>query len=128
MQQIYKKYENLIIDPETQKMLNKPIESATGLRGEHEDFLNALISKIGKGELDTRNVQTLYNHAVYDKLDENDREKADLTAINLMSMIRQIERLRENDRRATFQIQNLVDTVFRMKSGFEEKHGDVYII
>jgi hypothetical protein len=128
MQQIIKKYENLIIDPETQKMLNKPAEDATGFNKGHEDFLRAVIAKIDEGKLDTHNPQTLYNHAVYDRLGENEQEQADLTAINLMSMIRQIEYLWKNDQRATFQIQNLVETVFQMKSRFEEKHGDVYII
>ena len=128
MQEIIKKYENLIIDPDTQKMLNKPTEDATGFNAGHEDFLKTLMDKIEKGEINVHTPQTLFNHAVYDKLSENEQEQTDLTAINLMSMIRQIEYLWKNDKSATFQIQNLVETVFQMKSRFEEKHGDVYII
>ena len=128
MQEIIKKYENLIIDPKTQEMLNKPVGDATGFNAGHEDFLKPLMDKIEKGEINVHTPQTLFNHAVYDKLSENEQEQADLTAINLMSMIRQIEYLWKNDKSATFQIQNLVETVFQMKSRFEEKHGDVYII
>ncbi len=128
MQTIFEQHKDVIIDPKTQKRLNEPLVNETGFNKGHEEFLKAVIAKIEEGKLNTHNSQTLYNHAVYDKLQEQEQEQADLTAINLMSMIRQIEYLWKNDRRATFQIQNLVETVFQMKSRFEEKHGDVYII
>jgi len=128
MQKIIEQYKDAIIDPKTQKQLNEPLMDQTGFNAGHEDFLKLVIKKIESGELNTHNPQTLYNRAVYDKLSENDQEKADLTAINLMSVIRQIEALWKIDNKATFQIQNLVETVFQMKSVFEQKHGDVYII
>jgi len=128
MQKILEQYKDAIIDPNTQKQLNEPLTDATGFNAGQEDFLKLLIKKIESGELNTHTSQTLYNRAVYDKLSESNQEKADLTAINLMSVIRQIETLWKIDNKASFQIQNLVETVFQMKSAFEQKYGDVYII
>lgn len=128
MEDVIKKYEHHIVDDKTQQMLNEPLKDKTGFNEGHEEFLKMLIKKLESGELNPHNPDTLYNHAVYDKLDESHQEEASLAAINLMSMVRQIESLWKLDQKATFQIQNLVESVFQMKSKFEEKHGDVYII
>jgi len=128
MKTIFDEHKDTIVDPKTQKRLNEPLVDKTGFNEGHEDFLHMLIKKIETGELDVHSPQTLYNRAVYDKLHEEEQEKADLTAINLMSTIRQLEALWKQAKKSTFQIQNLVETIFQMKSTFEEKHGDVYII
>ena len=128
MQHIIEKHKNAIIDPKTQATLNEPLEDKTGFNAGHEDFIKLLKDKLESGELNTHNTETLYNHAVYDKLSEEEQEKTSLTAVNLMSTIRQLETLWNLGQRATFQIQNLVETIFQMKSKFEEQHGDVYII
>lgn len=128
MEDIFAKYQNYTVAPQTQQQLNQPLSDNTGFNEGHEDFLKMLIGKLESGELNPHSPATLYNRAVYDKLSESDQESADLTAINLMSMIRQIQVLWNMDHSATFQIQNLVETVFQMKSKYEEKHGDVYII
>lgn len=116
------------MDPLTQQTLNQPLKDDTGFNEGHEDFLKMLIGKLESRELDSHRSSTLYNRPLYDKLSEEEQEKTDITAINLMSMIRQIEALWKMDQTASFQIQNLVETVFHMKSQFEEKYGDVYII
>lgn len=121
-------YKDVIIDPKTQQILNQPLKDDTGFNEGHEDFLKMLIGRLEKGELNPYNAQTLYNRPVYDKLSDEEKEAADLTAINLMGIIRQIEQLWKIENKATFQIQNLVETVFHMKSRFEAKYGDVYII
>lgn len=136
MEQIFQKYQEQIFDPKTQQQLNQPLQDETGFNEGHEEFLKMLIGKLGSGELNPHKIETLYNRPVYEKLNEEEQEKADLTGHNLMSVIRQIEKLWEIEKPAlnkaegkpSFQIQNLVETVFQMKSKFEEKHGDVYII
>lgn len=128
MEDIIKKYQDHRIDDKTQQQLNQPLKDITGFNEGHEEFLKMLIQKLEKGELDTHNPATLYNRTIYDKLREEDQEKADLTAINLMSLIRQTETLWKLDQSASFQIQNLVESIFRMKSKFETQYGDVYII
>lgn len=128
MEQAIKQYQDHIVDPKTQQQLNKPLHDETGFNEGHEDFLKMLIGKLESREIDPHNIQTLYNKAVYDKLDDEEKEETDLTAVNIMGIIRQIEPLWKMEQKPTFQIQNLVETVFQMKSKFEEKHGDVYII
>lgn len=128
MKDLLEKYKNHVVPAKTQQQLNQPLKDVTGFNEGHEAFLKDLIDKIGKKTLDTHNPDTLYNHIIYDQLSEEEQEVASLTAINLMSMIRQIQQLWEIDPVASFQIQNLVEGVFQMKSKFEAKHGDVYII
>ena len=128
MQSFIQQYQNYQVDEQTQQQLNRPLKDETGFNEGHEAFLKMLIEKMASGELNALNSDSLYNHQVYDKLTEEQQEKASLTAINLMSAIRQIETLWKIDPTATFQIQNLVETVFQMKSKFEREYGDVYII
>ena len=128
MEDIIKQYQDHQVDEKTQQELNKPLEDKTGFNEGHEEFLKMLITKLADGTLDPHKPATLYHRALYDTLSEEDQEKTDLTAINLMSLIRQIESLWKLDQSATFQIQNLVESVFQMKSKFESQYGDVYII
>lgn len=121
-------YQNHVIDDAVQKQLNLPLQKQESLDDGHQHFLQLLIQKLESGVLDTLNPATLFNHAVYDKLSEQDQEATDLTAVNLMGVIRQLQRLWNENRRNTFQVQNLVETVWQMKSQFEQKHGDVFII
>ena len=128
MKDILLKYQDHVVDDKTQKKLNKPLQDNTGFNEGHEEFLRTLIAKIQSGELNTHDPQSIYNHAVYDSLSEEEMERADIKALNLISLIRQIETLWNESQKASFQIQNLVETVFRVKSEFEGKYGDVYII
>ena len=128
MKDLLEKYKDHIVPADTQAKLNEPLKDETGFNEGHEEFLKMLINKLEDGTLSPHNTDTLYNHNIFDQLPEEEQEKASLNAVNLMSMIRQIEQLWKIDQKATFQIQNLVETVFQMKSRFEEEHGDVYII
>ncbi len=127
MQNPFQQYADAVIAPETQVRLNQPL-ATDSLNPEEEAFLKDLTEKLEKGGLDPMNTRTLFNRAVYDKLSESEQEATDMTAINVMGILRQIQRLWAENHHQTFQIQNLVHTVFRMKSRFEEKHGDVFII
>lgn len=127
-EQTLNKYKDHIVDTKTQQNLNQPLQDDTGFNEGHEAFLNMLIGKIESGEIDPHKIETLQNKPVYDKLSEENQEATDLTGHNILSIIRQIESLWKLDKKPSFQIQNLVETVYQMKSKFEEKHGDVYII
>lgn len=127
-EQTLKKYKDHIVDAKTQKDLNKPLNDKTGFNEGHETFLNMLIGKIESGEINPHKIETLHNKEVFETLSEEDQEATDLTGHNIMSIIRQIERMWKLEQKPSFQIQNLVETVYQMKSKFEEKHGDVYII
>ena len=127
-EQTLEKYKDHIVDPKTQQDLNQPLNDKTGFNEGHEDFLNMLIGKIESGEINPHKIETLQNKSVYEKLSDEEQEATELSAHNIMSIIRQIERMWELEKKPSFQIQNLVETVYQMKSKFEEKHGDVYII
>ncbi len=128
MEDIVKKYQDHIVDPKTQAELNKPEHDKTGFNEGHEDFLKDLIKKLEEGTINPYDAKTLHNKDIYAKLAEEEQEETDLVAQNIMGIIRQIEQLWKIEQKSSFQIQNLVETVFQMKSKFEEKHGDVYII
>ncbi len=128
MEDNIKQYQDHIVSEETQQQLNNPLHDETGFNEGHEDFLKMLIEKIESGEINPHKIETLHNSEVFNKLSEEEQELTDLTGHNIMSVIRQIERMWELEKKPSFQIQNLVETVFQMKSKFEEKHGDVYII
>ncbi len=128
MQDVFQKYAGHVVDPKTQEVINKPLQDDTGFNEGHEEFLKMLIDKIESGELNPVVQDTLYNMEAYEKLSEEDKEATDITGTNILSLVRQIEKVWKVDQKASFQIQNLVETLFQTKSKFEEKHGDVYII
>jgi len=128
MKDILKKYKGHVVSDEAQKNLNKPLDDDTGFNEGHEEFLKMLIEKLETKEIDPHLPRSLYNKEVYEKLSEDEQDAVDLSAVNIISIVRQLDSLWKLDQKATFQIQNLVDTIFQMKSKFEEKHGDVYII
>lgn len=123
-----KKYQDQLIDPQTQKWLNQPQTQSAKLEPKQEEFLKFLMQKIATGGLDPLRPASLYDQAVYAKLSETDQEKADLTALNIMSIIKQIDMLWSAHPESTFQVANLVETVWQMKSKFEAKYGNVYVI
>ncbi len=128
MENPFEQHKDHITDPKTQKALNKPLGDTTGFNAGHEDFLKDLIKKLEDKTINPHNINTLYNKPVYEKLSEEEMEATDIASFNIISIIRQIEQLWALEHKATFQIQNLVETVFQMKSKFEKKHGDVFII
>jgi hypothetical protein len=128
MQQILEAYKNHIVDDKTQRRLNSPLRKGSGLHNKQADFMTKLIEKLDNEQIDPLHPATLFNYAVYDKLSEEDQDKTDLSAVNLMGIVKQIKVLWDLNHEQSFQLQNLVDTVFAMKSKFEEEYGDVFII
>jgi len=127
-QDIIEKYKNHVVDPKTQQKLNEPAEDKTGFNEGHEDFIKILMGKLDDETLNPHTPDSLYNHEVYDKLEESEQDATGLTAVNILSLVRQLQQLRQMDEKPTFQIQHLVEQIWQMKSVFEEKHGDVFII
>ena len=128
MQKVIQQHQDYIPDSNTQNRLNQPLKDEQGLNQDHENFLQKLIKLLESGKLDPLNIQTIFNPAVHDNLNEDEKEKTDLSAFNIMGIIKQIDQLWKLDHKETFQIKNLVETVYQMKSKFEAEHGDVYII
>ena len=114
--------------PELVHHMNEPAVDTTGFNPGDEEFLNMVMEKVESGEINLFQPSTLINTAVYEKLSETDRGKADLDAVNLLTKIRQIHGLWQVDRKPTFMIQNLILDVKHTKERLEEPGSDVFVI
>lgn len=128
MLKLLKKHENHQVDDKTQKMINTPLKKDLKLDENKQTFIKLLLEKIENKTINPHVLKTLYNKDIYEKLSEEEQEKTDLVGHNILSIIRQIEQLWKLDHKESFQIDNLVDSIYQMKSKTEEKFGDVYII
>lgn len=113
---------------EEQMKLGKPLKDESGVNPKDVEFLQMLVDKIEKKQIDLHGPSTLLNQPVYDQLNEESKGKADFSAMNLLSTIRQIYALWKAEERETYQIQNLVHQVRMTKERLEEIGGDIYII
>ena len=115
-------------DPQTQKMLNEPTMNPKGLSKEDENFLNILVSKVEKGEINLLQPSSLINHAIYDTLPAEQQGKVDFDAMNMAAVLRDIYGLWKAYSKPTFQIENLVHQIRLTKERLEQISGDVYVI
>jgi len=121
-------YKDQDISADTQAMLNKPTAHQGQLDPEDLDFLTMLMEKVDKGDIDLYRPATLLNYAVYDKLSEEDKGKADFDALNLLGTIREIRKLWKAGERNTYQLENLTHRIRVTKERLEALGGDIYII
>lgn len=121
--------DNLPIDPKVQKkVINDPKSDPSGVSQDDTEFLNMVMDKVERGEINLLDPNTLLNNKVYDKLGEEAKGKADFNALNLLATLRQIKSLWDLDKRDSFQIQNLVRQVKMTKERLEAEGGDIFII
>lgn len=116
------------INPETQKKLNEPLVNPNGLSPEDQAFLDLVVSKVEKSEINLMTPSSLINHAIYDQLPPEKQGKVDFDAVNLATTLRNIYGLWKAYQQPTFQIANLVHQVRLTKERLEEISGDVYVI
>ena len=116
------------LDPETQKRLNSPLVNPNGLSAQNQTFLNLVVEKVERNEINLMQPSTLINHAVYDALPQDKQGKVDFDAVNLLSTLRNIYGLWKTYGVATYQIENMVHQVRLMKERLEEVSGDVYVV
>jgi hypothetical protein len=114
--------------PETQEVLNKPLNNPTGLDEKDVLFLKMLVEKIEKGELNLFRPSSLFNNAVYINLSAENQGKAELDAFNMLAAIRDIYRLWKDNEKDTYQMENLVHRIRVTKERLEEIGGDIFII
>lgn len=120
--------DNNQIDPKTQQKLNSPLTKGGALSGENQAFLNLIIDKVEKKEINLLSPDSLINHSIYDALPEEKKGKVDFDAVNLASTLRNIYNLWMIDKNPTYQIENLLQQVRLTKERLEEISGDVYVI
>lgn len=119
---------NVEISPETQQTLNKPLAHPKGIDKEDTEFLTMVVAKIEKGEIKLYTPNTLLNKPVYENLSETARAKAELDAFNLLSTLREINKLWQSGQRNSYQIENLVHKIRLTKERLEDIGGDIFII
>lgn len=115
-------------DPSTQGMLNTPLSNQNGLSTEEAVFLDFILALIDKGKIDVHKPSSLINNDVYVQLEQSNKAHVELESVNLINSVREIRDLNDNGFRETFQMKNLVSTVFHIKSRIEVEQGDVFII
>lgn len=113
-------------DEQTQKKLNEPLKYDGS--SQNKDFLEMLVKLINDGKIQVYKPDTLFNHEVYDKLDQAAKGKADYEAMNLLHVIREIKGLYDAGYKATYQIDNLVEKLRVTKERLEMQGGDIFII
>jgi hypothetical protein len=122
------------IDPETQEMLNKPIEDPEGFAEGEKEFIEEVMSKVYDGTFNLLSPSSLINEEVYEKASEKSQGQADINAVNFCSKLRQIKDLMDISGgnqlfvEPTFQVRNLVQSVKFQKEQFEEEYGDMFLI
>ncbi|MBI2638184.1 hypothetical protein HYW83_01200 [Candidatus Peregrinibacteria bacterium] len=116
------------IDPQTQKRLNDPLAKPAGISQEDQSFLDLVVAKVEKGEINLMQPSSLINKKVYDELGPDKQGKVDFDAVNLLTTLRNIYDLWKIYHQPTFQIENLVRQVRLTKERLEEISGDVYVI
>jgi hypothetical protein len=118
--------DNAAIDPATQVLLNQPLK-AQAFTGEEEQFLNMLLAKVEDKSINLYAPSSLLNTSVYEALTPEARGLADQNAVLLLTKVREIYNLMQISREPTYQIKNLVDSLFQTKKRLEE-HGDIFVI
>ena len=116
------------ISDNTQARINAPLKDPTGINPEDKTFLEMIMNKIEKGEIDLFKPASLLNHEVYDKLAQAEQGKVDYEAMTVLPTLRQIKDLWDLGHKDSFQIQNLAHQLRISKERFEEINGDVFII
>lgn len=116
----------VFVNPQIQQELNAPLKY-TG-SSQNKEFLEKLIKLISEGKIGLYNPDSLINHAVYDKLDQQAQGKADYEAMNLLMVIREIKGLHDAGYVDTYQIDNLVEKLRVAKERLENVGGDIFII
>lgn len=121
-------YQNAVISNEVQQELNKPLAAAGVIDPRDLEFLQTVMEKVDKGDINLYRPATLLNIPVYEKLSEEARGKADFDAVNLLATIRDIRRLWNMGDRETYQMQNLTHRIRLTKERLEQLGGDIFII
>ncbi|MBT6143482.1 hypothetical protein HOH51_03130 [bacterium] len=124
----------LPVDQEVVEMANAVPTDPAGFSQDEKEFLEDVMQKIMAGTIDPLKPSSLINQPVYSKSEDLVKSKADLTAINLCSKLRQIQDLFQisgGDKMnitPSYQAKHMVMDLKYQKELFENEHGDIFLI
>jgi len=113
------------LSEEDQKRAGAPVSGS--ISSEHKNFLKTVTGLIDSGEIDVLDPQSFLNKDVYDSLDEEWKEKTDLTLINIVHQLRMIDKFRRSNKTPdeSPQLETMIEQLWQMKQHIEETH-DVF--
>jgi len=111
-----------------QRKLSEPLKDPSGVSEANQVFLDDVLSKIEKGQINLYIPSSLINQEIYGKLAEQIQGETDLNAVNLLARLREIKGLHDLGQTDSYQFENLVEQVRSTKEGLEKYAGDVFII
>ncbi|HLG25663.1 MAG TPA: hypothetical protein VI588_02640 [Candidatus Gracilibacteria bacterium] len=120
-------YQNVEINPKTQAELNQPLKAGQ-IDPADQSFLQTLVDKIEKKEINLYQPDSLLNKPVYEKLDPAAQGTADYDAFRLLSKLREIHNLWKAGLADTYQFQYLVHEIRLLKESIEKLGGDIFVI
>lgn len=116
------------INPDLQKSMNKPPTDPEGFDADDEGFLHEVLNKVSSGIINPYVASSLYNQHIVDKLDSESQARVEITAQNLLAIIRDLVSLWEYDKNPSYQLINLIHKLRVTKERFELAEGDVFNI
>ncbi len=116
--------QDLTIDE--QKKAGAPIQGKIG--DEHKEFLKTFIALIDSKKIDPSYPKSFLKKEVYDKLDEEWKDKTDLALINIGQQVRMIYEYHSSKETPNDapQLQTMVEQLWQMKQRIEE-HYDCFV-
>ena len=112
---------------EEQRKVGAPTEGT--MEEEHKNFLQTLITLIDSGKIDVYVPETMLHKDVYDHLDDEWREKVDISMANLAHQLRRIHDFYHSTDtpNESPQLQIMVEHVWQMKQRIEvDEEHDVF--
>jgi uncharacterized protein YciU (UPF0263 family) len=117
------KHTDTEINPDTQAMLNKPL--AGSMDDADKTFLQDVVTKAEKKEINLHEPQSLLNKDIYENLAPEQEQKVDLILQTLLFSLRQIVSWHEAGEQENVQMANMIHDVRVKKENLENEVGDV---
>lgn len=116
------------LSEQEQLKLGQPLEDDKAVSDKHENYFKMVIKLIEHNEIDVFTPESLLHPDVYNALDDEAKGQVDLTTPNLCNYLQQIQTLWDKDHEQSYQMSNLIDSVWQTTEAIEKKYGDVYKI
>lgn len=120
--------DNLPIAADVQARINTPQVDPTGFDPADEAFIYDIVNKFDEGVIKRYEPSSLLHADAYEKLQDLQKGKADLNALNILTIVRGIYDQWKANPVPTFQIETQIRQIRLMKERVETELGDIYVI